>query len=287
MNKPFKILGVLSMSFVLLSGCGNDTNSSSNEKSNDKEHSSSTKKEIKKVEFSKYINNSEHVFYKINTGSMITNDMIADGNEHDGISIKDLGETTVDNSSILKNIIATKDGQTRDFNIDFSKNETYNFKSFSKYKGSELTNKLIKAETKQGEDSNNSEASAFVNPKQLLFTEKDKPDRMYFQFNNDTSIADEKEEIKKHGSSYNSYNTSIKPFKYNDKYYSGLADAHYNEEDGELTVNHILITEIANKNQQIVLDNKEKFNDDEIIRYEDTDKAKKEQEKEENNVDNL
>lgn len=48
-----------------------------------------------------------------------------------------------------------------------------------------------------------------------------------------------------------------------------------------------MITEIANKNQQIVLDNKEKFNDDEIIRYEDTDKAKKEQEKEEDNVDNL
>ncbi len=64
------------------------------------------------------------------------------------------------------------------------------------YKGSELTNKLIKVETKQSEDSNNSEASAFVNPKQLLFTEKDKPDCMYFQFNNDTSIADEKEEIK-------------------------------------------------------------------------------------------
>lgn len=36
-----------------------------------------------------------------------------------------------------------------------------------------------------------------------------------------------------------------------------------------------------------MLDNKEKFNDAEIIRYDDTDKAKKEQEKEEDNVDNL
>lgn len=45
-------------------------------------------------------------------------------------------------------------------------------------------------------NSNNSEASAFVNPKQLLFTEKDKPGCIYFQFNNDTSIAYEKEEIK-------------------------------------------------------------------------------------------
>ena len=85
-------------------------------------------------------------------------------------------------------------------------------------------------------NSNNSEASAFVNPKQLLFTEKDKPGCIYFQFNNDTSIAYEK---KKHESSYKNYNTSIKPFKYNDKYYSGLADARYNEENRKLTVNHI------------------------------------------------
>jgi len=48
-----------------------------------------------------------------------------------------------------------------------------------------------------------------------------------------------------------------------------------------------LITKIANKNQQIVLDNKEKFNNNEIIRYEDIDKAKKEQEKQEDNVANL
>ncbi|MDW3973615.1 hypothetical protein QI280_12320 [Staphylococcus saprophyticus] len=48
-----------------------------------------------------------------------------------------------------------------------------------------------------------------------------------------------------------------------------------------------MITKIANKNQQIVLDNKEKFNNNEIIRYEDIDKAKKEQEKQEDNVANL
>lgn len=48
-----------------------------------------------------------------------------------------------------------------------------------------------------------------------------------------------------------------------------------------------MITKIANKNQQIVLDNKEKFNNNEIIRYEDIDKGKKEQEKQEDNVANL
>jgi len=48
-----------------------------------------------------------------------------------------------------------------------------------------------------------------------------------------------------------------------------------------------LITEIDNKNQQIVLDDQNKFNDDEIIKYEDTEEAKKQKEKEKDDLDNL
>lgn len=256
-------------------------------KKNNKQHSNSNKDSIKKTEFSKYINNNQHVFYKIETAGMTTNDMIAEGNEHDGISIKDFGKTTADNASILKNIIATKNGETRDFNINLSENDTYNFKNFSKYKGNELIKKLSKAEKKQDEDSSNNKISEFVTPKQLLFTEKDKTDSMFFFFNEDSSVDEAKKELKENSYLTNSYNTSIKPFKYNNKYYSGLADANYNENDEELTVNHILITEVANKHQQIILDSKEKFNNDEVIRYEDTEKAEREQEKEEDNVDNL
>lgn len=291
MNKYFKVLGVLSMSFIVLSGCGNDTNGSNNEKSNEQEHKGSNiendKKNIKKVAFSKYINEGEHVFYKMDTASMIASDLIAEGNEHEGITIETLGETTVENTSVLKYIIATKNGQTRNFNIDLNENDTYNFKNFTKYKGAELTNKLINAEESQLEDSSDSNASSFVNPKKLLFTENKEANTTYFYFNNDSDLNEEKKELKENRIPSNGYNTSIKPFKYNGKYYSGLAEANYNKNDGELTVNHILITEIDNKNQQIVLDDQNTFNDDEIIKYENTDEAKEQKEKEKDDLDNL
>ncbi len=291
MNKYFKVLGVLSISFIVLSGCGNDTNGSNNEKSNEQEHKGSNKendkKNIKKVAFSKYINEGEHVFYKMDTASMIASDLIAEGNEHEGITIETLGETTVENTSVLKYIIATKNGQTRNFNIDLNENDTYNFKNFTKYKGAELTNKLINAEESQLEDSSDSNASSFVNPKKLLFTENKEANTTYFYFNNDSDLNEEKKELKENRIPSNGYNTSIKPFKYNGKYYSGLAEANYNKNDGELTVNHILITEIDNKNQQIVLDDQNTFNDDEIIKYENTDEAKEQKEKEKDDLDNL
>lgn len=291
MKKYLKVIGVLSMSFIVLSGCGNDTNGSNNEKSNKQQHKGSDKKsdkqDIKKIAFSKYINDGEHVFYKMDTASMIASDLIAEGNEHKGITINTLGETTVENTSVLKNIIATKNGQTRDFNIDLNENDTYNFKNFTKYKGEELTNKLINAEKSQIEDSSDSKFSSFVNPKKLLFTENKEVNTTYFYFNNDTDLNEEKNELKKNRIPSNGFNTSIKPFKYNGKYYSGLAKANYNKNDGELTVNHILITEIDNKNQQIVLDDQNKFNDDEIIKYEDTEEAKKQKEKEKDDLDNL
>lgn len=291
MNKYFKVLGVLSMSFIVLSGCGNDTNGSNSEKSNEQEHKGSNKendkKNIKKVAFSKYINKGEHVFYKMDTASMVASDLIAEGNEHEGITIETLGETTVENTSVLKYIIATKNGQTRNFNIDLNENDTYNFKNFTKYKGAELTNKLINAEESQLEDSSDSNASSFVNPKKLLFTENKEANTTYFYFNNDSDLNEEKKELKENRIPSNGYNTSIKSFKYNGKYYSGLAEANYNKNDGELTVNHILITEIDNKNQQIVLDDQNTFNDDEIIKYENTDEAKEQKEKEKDDLENL
>ncbi|WP_436962307.1 hypothetical protein [Staphylococcus shinii] len=295
MKKYLKILGVLSMSFIVLYGCGNNTESSSKEKSNDKQHTSSDKKnnskndkeDIKKIGFSDYINNGEHVFYKIDTGSMIASDLIAEGNEREGITIDTLGETTVDNTSVLKYIMATKDGETRDFNIDFNENDTYKFKNFTKYKGEELTNKLSNAEKNQDEDSDSSKVSNFVNPKKLLFVENKKANSIYYYFNNDVDMNEEKNKMKENSFSSNGYNTTIKPFKYNGKYYSGLAEANYNKIDEELTVNHILITEIDNKKQQIVLDGKDKFSDDEIIKYDDTEEAKEEQEKEKDDIDNL
>lgn len=291
MNKYFKILGVLSMSFVVLSGCGNDSDSSSKEKNNGKEHENSNKKSdkenVKKVAFSKYIDNGEHVFYKIDTGSKIASDIQVEGNERHDITVKDLGETTVQNTSVLKNLIATKNGQTRDFHIDLNENETYNFESFTKYKGKELTGKLINAEKRQLEDSSDSKVSEFVNPQKLMFTKDKEANLTYFYFNNDSDLNEEKNRMKEEGSFTNGYNTSIKPFKYNGKWYSGLAEAYYNKVDEELNVNHILITEVANKNQQIVLDSKDKINDDNIIKYEDTKEAKEEEEKEKSDLDNL
>lgn len=297
MNKTVKFLGVLSMSAVILAGCGNDKGSnekgsndskahSSSKESNNK-HSDSNKQKVKKIEFSDYIKNNEHVFYELNTSGDITNDLSASGDVKDGISVDEFGETTAENSSILHRIIATKDGQTRDFDIDFSDNETYDFAGFSKYKGSELTNKLINAERKQNEDSNSSDGSSFISPQHILYADKNNTNYIYYLFNNETSISDERNEIIEHNSTSSSYNTSVKTFKYKGKYYSGIANANYDENDEDLSVYQILITEVDNKNQQIVLDSKDKFSDDDVIKYEDTDMGKDEKEKKKSDVDNL
>lgn len=309
MNKKFKIFISIIVTITILAGCANhEDKNESNKSKNDEVNQHSSKKEpqtsneknssdenedVQKVEFSKYIKNGQHVFYEIKTNSLSGGQLVAEsGSEKEGVDLGEIGDETLNNNSILdgtlKNIIATKDGKTRAFNIDFDKNNTYTFENFSKYSGSELADKLDNAEAKQLDDTK--EKTSYVDPMQLLLINKNDTKGISFGFLNEENynLEQEKESIKKGDFDYSiDYNTTFKPFEYKGKYYSGLAKVTRNKIDDKLLVDKILITEVKDKNQQITLDDKSQFDDNHIINYEDTNDGKEEQKEEDESVDNL
>ncbi|ECO2926550.1 MULTISPECIES: hypothetical protein [Staphylococcus] len=304
MTRNFKILSTIMITIAILAGCGNhEDNNDSNKSKKEEVNQHSSKEEetnnngkndndenedVKKVEFSKYIKNGQHVFYEINTSSLGNHLMAESGSEKEGINLGEVGDETLNKDGTLKNIIATKDGKARAFNIDFNDNDTYTFENFSKYNGSELADKLDNAETKQLDDTK--EKTNYDDPMQLLLINRNDIKGISFGFLNEENynLEQEKESIKKGDFDYSiDYNTTFKPFEYKGKYYSGLAKVTSNKLDDELQVNKVLITEVKDKNEQITLDDKSQFDDNHIINYEDTNDGKAEQKEEDESVDNL
>lgn len=309
MTRNFKVLSTIIITIAILAGCANHEDNNDNNKSKKEEVSQHNSKEeetnndgkndndenedVKKVEFSKYIKNGQHVFYEIKTNSLSGGQLVAEsGSEKEGVDLGEIGDETLNNNGILdgtlKNIIATKDGKTRAFNIDFDKNNTYTFENFSKYSGSELADKLDNAEAKQLDDTK--EKTSYVDPMQLLLINKNDIKGISFGFldGENYNLEQKKESIKEGDFDYSiDYNTTFKPFEYKGKYYSGLAKVTRNEVDDKLLVDKILITEVKDKNEQITLDDKSQFDDNHIINYEDTNDGKEEQKEEDESVDNL
>lgn len=304
MHKNLKIFGSIIAVTAILAGCGNDKDANQkNETKKDEVKQNDSKEEkttnttkqddnknedIKQIGFSKYIKNGQHVFYEINTSVLGSHLMTEDGNKKEEINLDDLDDETLNEDGSLENIIATKDGQTREFDIDFNENDTYTFENFSKYSGSELVDKLDNAEKKQL--GSTQENTAYNDPMQILLKDSDDIKGISFNFSNeeDYDLEQEKEAIKMGDFEYSvDYNTTLKPFEYNGKYYSGLAKVTGNQSDDELEVSKILITEIKDKNEQITLDDKSKFDDNHIVDYKETDNGKEEQKEEDESVDNL
>ncbi|MGX0281424.1 hypothetical protein [Staphylococcus cohnii] len=304
MPKNLKIFGSIIAATAILAGCGNDEDSNQkNETKQDEVKQNDSKEEkttnstkqddnknedIKKIGFSKYIKNGQHVFYEINTSTLGSHLMAEDGNKKEGINLGDLDDETLNEDDSLKNIIATKDGQTREFDIDFNENDTYTFKNFSKYSGSELVDKLDNAEKKQL--GSTQENTVYNDPMQILLKDNNDIKGISLNFSNeeDYDLEEEKEAIKMgYFESSVDYNTTLKPFEHNGKYYSGLAKVTDNQLDEELEVSKILITEVKDKNEQITLDDKSQFDDTHIVDYKETDNGKEEQKEEDESVDNL
>ncbi|MCG1589726.1 hypothetical protein K4Q72_11755 [Staphylococcus epidermidis] len=303
MTKNFKILSTIMVTIAILAGCSNHENNNDNSnskkeevnqnKSKEKKQTSNEKndnnenKKVKEVEFSKYIKNGQHVFYEINTSPLGSYLLVEDGSEKEGVNIGEVSDETLNKDDTLKKIIATKDGQTRAFNIDFKKNDTYTFENFSKYNGSELADKLDSAETKQLNDTK--KKTNYENPMQILLMNNDDIKGVSFGFLNEKNynLEQKKEAIKTGDFKYSiDYNTTLKPFEYKGKYYSGLAKVTGNKLDDELKVSKILITEVK-RDEQITLDDKSKFDNNHIINYEDTNNGKEEQKEDEASIDNL
>lgn len=303
MTKNFKILSTIMVTIAILAGCSNHENNNDNSnskkeevnqnKSKEKKQTSNEKndnnenKKVKEVEFSKYIKNGQHVFYEINTSPLGSYLLVEDGSEKEGVNIGEVSDETLNKDDTLKKIIATKDGQTRAFNIDFKKNDTYTFENFSKYNGSELADKLDSAETKQLNDTK--KKTNYENPMQILLMNNDDIKGVSFGFLNEKNynLEQKKEAIKTGDFKYSiDYNTTLKPFEYKGKYYSGLAKVTGNKLDDELKVSKILITEVK-RDEQITLDDKSKFDNNHIINYEDTNNGKEEQKEDESSIDNL
>lgn len=308
MHKKFKIFISIIVTITILAGCANhEDKNESNKSKNDEVNQHSSKKEpqtsneknssdenedIQKVEFSKYIKNGQHVFYEIKTNSLSGGQLVAEsGSEKEGVDLGEIDDETLNNNDILdgtlKNIIATKDGQTRAFNIDFNKNDTYTFENFSKYNGSELADKLDSAEKKQLNDTK--EKTNYEDPMQILLMNNNDIKGVSFGFLNEKNynLEQKKEAIKTGDFKYSiDYNTTLKPFEYKGKYYSGLAKVTGNKLDDELKVSKILITEVK-RDEQITLDDKSKFDNNHIINYEDTNNGKEEQKEDEASIDNL
>lgn len=303
MTKNFKILSTIMVTIAILAGCSNHENNNDNSnskkeevnqnKSKEKKQTSNEKndnnenKKVKEVEFSKYIKNGQHVFYEINTSPLGSYLLVEDGSEKEGVNIGEVSDETLNKDDTLKKIIATKDGQTRAFNIDFNKNDTYTFENFSKYNGSELADKLDSAETKQLNDTK--EKTNYEDPMQILLMNNNDIKGVSFGFLNEKNynLEQKKEAIKTGDFKYSiDYNTTLKPFEYKGKYYSGLAKVTGNKLDDELKVSKILITEVK-RDEQITLDYKSKFDNNHIINYEDTNNGKEEQKEDEASIDNL
>lgn len=234
MTKNFKILSAIIVTITILAGCANhEDNRESNKSKKEEFNQHSSKKEtktsnekndndenedIQKIEFSKYIKNGQHVFYEIKTNSLSGGQLVAEGgSEKEGVDLGEIDDETLNNNGILdgtlKNIIATKDGKTRAFNIDFDKNNTYTFENFSKYSGSELADKLDNAEAKQLDDTK--EKTSYVDPMQLLLINKNDIKGISFGFldGENYNLEQKKESIKKGDFDYSiDYNTTFKPF---------------------------------------------------------------------------
>ena len=303
MTKNFKILSAIIVTITILAGCANhEDNRESNKSKKEELNQHSSKKEtktsnekndndenedIQKIEFSKYIKNGQHIFYEINTSPLGSYLLVEDGSEKEGVNIGEVSDETLNKDDTLKKIIATKGGQTRAFNIDFNKNDTYTFENFSKYNGSELADKLDSAETKQLNDTK--EKTNYEDPMQILLMNNNDIKGVSFGFLNEKNynLEQKKEAIKTGDFKYSiDYNTTLKPFEYKGKYYSGLAKVTGNKLDDELKVSKILITEVR-RDEQITLDDKSKFDNNHIINYEDTNNGKEEQKEDEASIDNL
>ncbi|AKS70197.1 hypothetical protein RN70_12260 [Staphylococcus schleiferi] len=103
----------------------------------------------------------------------------------------------------------------------------------------------------------------------------------------DYNLEEEKEAIKIGDVNYSiNYNTTIKPFKFKSKYYTGLAKVVERKADN-LEINKLLVTQVKNQNEQITLDDKDQFDDNHIVKYEETNDGKQEQKEKDKSVDSL
>ncbi|AKS70196.1 hypothetical protein RN70_12255 [Staphylococcus schleiferi] len=95
---------------------------SKQEESNSSEDKNKGSEEVKKIGFSNYIKNGEHVFYEIDISRGSGHLMAEDGSIKEGVSIDDDNDDeTLDSDEFLENILATKDGKVRAFDIDLKK----------------------------------------------------------------------------------------------------------------------------------------------------------------------
>ncbi|MGC7825564.1 hypothetical protein ACP214_11550 [Staphylococcus epidermidis] len=278
---------------LLLAGCSfnKHTNEKTKQPSTQTTQRDHDQKHMNQTHFSDYIQSKKnHIFYELNTTQMSSTPLPikGSGSIKNGFSINNNDDQELFKEMELKNVIATKNGQTRHFNIDLREDESYTFDNFSKYNESEVLKKVEHIEHNLLEDLNTEKPSTYVDPIQILMTQDNQNKGINISFDHQHTPSQIKEDLKTAPFNHAiDYNTSIKPFKYHGKYFAGLAKVTYHSTSEGYILQKLLITEVKDNHTMITIDNDKDFDDAHTMSYEATENGQDKKEKEDKDIDHL
>lgn len=305
-------IGLLSSALIL--GACSHSNSNEKQEENNSEISSSENQKSKETNKQNYNEKTfseifkdgkQHLVYtfRANTGSL-------------GLNVDDFekdGQKTINDNAFLDGVHLVENNKGLTYNFDFSGTQDkvpddITFDKLAASSDDENIRKIEKLQKINLDDYNSTyddqEPLSLNNqPKEIKNTYYEKDGKLFFEnfdfvkyiaksgeILDDNPKATWKEEyqpaIESYGDFPSSKQAAIKPFEANGKTYAGIGVIHEdtNEESSDDNYSLILITEVP-KNTKIVLD--KDTSNGEVKKYEDTDQAQRNEEKEKKKWDNL